>query len=389
MTGQIVSTVPWPSKQSSAGGSINKGHRASDFVLQYTTVSETILGHVIYERAPPDGYDNRDTYALFLTPPTAAPPFQVYRRVVFMLDKSYSMSGEPLDMAKKALMSGLEMLQPQDMFAILPFSHLFARFPAPDIGFLQATPQNVNHAKQYVQSVVCDGGTDILGAVTQANEAFSRTRKVAEAAGLVDFCFMLTDGAVANERDVCKFIQKDMAAVRFLTFGVGGYVNAAFLRMMATTGRGFCDISLNPNCLYNQMVHLMSKANAPLMTDITVQFPGEMYPRAIPDLYFGSSVIVGGKLAGPLPAPGTITVHGKLPLGGGQPYSLTITPEANPYVPVHRLFVKTMLDDLTAEAWLTESEKVVEKVTDMSCNENMACAYTQQVFLHSGSLLDR
>jgi hypothetical protein len=45
--------------------------------------------------------------------------------------------------------------------------------------------------------------------------------------------------------------------------------------MIASTGRGFCDISLNPNVLGDQMLHLMSKANAPLMTDIKIQFEGE------------------------------------------------------------------------------------------------------------------
>jgi hypothetical protein len=360
---------------------MSKGKRASDFVLQYTTVSDTIMGHVIVEHAPPDSYDNRDTYALFLTPPTTAPPLQIFRRVVFLLDKSYSMSGEPFESAKRALTSGIEMLRPNDMFAIHMFSNLFAKYPEPGpdnggTGFLQATPQNVQAATAWLRTTEPDGLTDILGAVSMAHETFSRTRKEAEAGGLVDFCFMLTDGAVSNEREVCQYIQKTMPTVRFLTFGVGGYVNAAFLRMIASAGRGFCDISLNPGCLYDQMVHLMNKANAPLMTDITIQFPGEMYPRAIPDLYFGSSVVIGGKLGDPLPPPGTITVRGGV---GGRPYSMTITPEFNPYVPVNRLFTKTMLDDLTAEAWLTGSKEIEQRVTDMSCNENMACEYTQQV----------
>eukprot|EP00036_Acanthoecidae_sp_10tr_P010058 CAMPEP_0182917680 /NCGR_PEP_ID=MMETSP0105_2-20130417/1651_1 /TAXON_ID=81532 ORGANISM="Acanthoeca-like sp., Strain 10tr" /NCGR_SAMPLE_ID=MMETSP0105_2 /ASSEMBLY_ACC=CAM_ASM_000205 /LENGTH=987 /DNA_ID=CAMNT_0025054695 /DNA_START=40 /DNA_END=3004 /DNA_ORIENTATION=- len=375
LTGQVVSTVPWPAQP------IQNAPRANDFVLLYTTVANEILGHVVYEKAPPDSYDARDTYALFLTPPTAAPSFQVFRRVIFLLDKSYSMSGEPFEQAREGLRRGLTMLNEGDEFSIHMFSHLLdEQFPRKEDEtlFMRATPQNIAIAQEFLSKTQPDGGTDILGALQLAQVKMSMSRKEAQARGMFDFVFLLTDGAVSNEKDICNFATKEMGDVRFLTFGVGGFVNAAFLRMLATTGRGFCDISLNPAVLSDQMLHMMSKANAPLMTNITVEFPGEMYPRAVPDLYHGSSVVVGGKLQGALPPPGTIKVRGQLP-GVVGPYEMTITPEGNPYVPVHRLFIKTMVDDLTAEAWLTDNEEIVKRVTDLSCNENMPSAYTTQI----------
>jgi hypothetical protein len=375
MSGQVVNTVAWPTVE---------GHgttQARDLVLCYTTVSDSIMGHVVVERPPPNSYDERDSYALFLTPPTnPASMVPTYRRIIFVLDKSYSMTGEPFERAKAALKSAIQMLRPQDMFAIHMFSDKHDQWPVAgpdngDTGFYSATPQNIEAAHAWISPLQTDGLTDILGAVQQCEQKFAKTREASAAHGLVDFCFLLTDGAVSNERDVCKFIKADMPSVRFLTFGVGGYVNTAFLRMIGRTGRGFTDISLNPACLYDQMTHLLSKANFPLMTDITVQFEGEMYPEEVPDLYCGSSVVVGGKRKGPLPG-GTVVVSGKV---GGQPYSLTITPESNPYVPVHQLFVKTMLDDLTAQAWLTEDPKIQERVTNISVNENMTSVYTTQV----------
>ena len=39
-----------------------------------------------------------------------------------MFDRSSSMSGEPLRHAKKALMRGLELLDPQDHFAVVAFN---------------------------------------------------------------------------------------------------------------------------------------------------------------------------------------------------------------------------------------------------------------------------
>jgi hypothetical protein len=52
--------------------------------------------------------------------PEAGVPFP--RTVVFMLDRSISMSGEPLRHAKKALVRGLELLEPQDHFAVVAFN---------------------------------------------------------------------------------------------------------------------------------------------------------------------------------------------------------------------------------------------------------------------------
>eukprot|EP00912_Choanoflagellata_sp_UC4_P001571 UC4_evm1s994 len=90
----------------------------------------------------------------------------------------------------------------------------------------------------------------------------------------------------------------------------------------------------------------------------------------IPDLYMGSSVVVAGKFTGPFPYPGNIVVSGKIP-GYPQGYSLTITPEKNPYMPLSRLFVKTMMDDLTAQSWLQDSDELREKAIHISVIENM------------------
>lgn len=103
--------------------------------------------------------------------------------------------------------------------------------------------------------------------------------------------------------------------------------------------------------------------------------PGDMFPRQIPDLYAGGTVVVAGQFQGFL---GSVEVTGRLP-GQPHPYTMTITAETNAYMPLHRLFVKTMIDDLTAEAWLTDSRALEQKVVDISVNENMPSNYTTMV----------
>eukprot|EP00041_Stephanoeca_diplocostata_P033851 m.1129274 g.1129274 ORF g.1129274 m.1129274 type:complete len:851 (+) comp24416_c0_seq7:1112-3664(+) len=385
LRGQIVCTNPWPLTSASA---LQGGKVASDFILQYTTVTDTIMGHCIVERPPPNSYDPKSTFALFLTPPTPV-NLTVHRRIVFVMDKSYSMSGKTFESAKEALMQGIAMLRPGDCFAIITFSHTFACFPtsvdsvgrqqeagaATGVlgGFLPSTPDNIMRATKWIRSQECDGMTDILGAITRARDGFLTAGTAPP--GVLDVVFLLTDGAVADERDICKFVGDSMGGTRMLTFGVGTYCNTAFLRMLSRMGRGHTDICVNTARVKDQMLHLLAQAATPIMTDLRVSFQGDMYPRQIPDLYAGGTVVVAGQFQGFL---GSVEVTGRLP-GQAQPYTMTITAETNAYMPLHRLFVKTMMDDLTAEAWLNNSRDLEQRVVDISVNENMPCNYTTMV----------
>jgi hypothetical protein len=45
------------------------------------------------------------------------------RSVVFMFDRSGSMTGDPIRYAKAALLNGLHMLGPEDKFTVVAFDH--------------------------------------------------------------------------------------------------------------------------------------------------------------------------------------------------------------------------------------------------------------------------
>jgi hypothetical protein len=268
MKGMVVSTVAWPVVSLPAG---DRPH-AADVVLCYTTATDSVMAHVVTDSAPPGASDARSSFAMFLCPPTIVPnELNVYRRVIFAIDKSYSMQGTALAAVKNAVKGGITMLRPDDFFAVVAFSgaEQIVVFPTMNeqgmaagsapysrTGFLPATAENVGMAcgsergAGWIDSVACDGGTDILAVMQTCKGIFEATRAEAIQHGLLDTCFLMTDGAVSNEREVCLYVDKELQDVRMLTFGVGGYVNVAFLRLLARLGRGFYEQSLNEvrNC---------------------------------------------------------------------------------------------------------------------------------------------
>ena len=128
----------------------------------------------------------------------------------------------------------------------------------------------------------------------------------------VNYVFLLTDGAVAAEREICSYVQNEMKDIRLMTFGIGPYCNPQFLRVLGILGRGFTDLSLHQELIYDQMVHMLDKASMPILTNVRMfasanpkqnNFPGlkSLYPGGLPDLYGGSPIQITGTFTGTLP----------------------------------------------------------------------------------------
>lgn len=91
---------------------------------------------------------------------------QVFQRaVVFLLDRSGSMYGEPMDDALQSLYFGLESLKPEDSFNIIAFDHEIALF-SPQVN--RATSAAVGQAREWAtDKCKARGGTDILSPLQQ------------------------------------------------------------------------------------------------------------------------------------------------------------------------------------------------------------------------------
>lgn len=312
------------------------------FEIGYHAWAPAISGSCIFQ--PPTGEDD-GAFILFVSPPAAsAMTVPMRRRVVFLLDHSGSMGGQPMAEAKEALCAALDQLQPFDEYSVVAFDDQMIWCSQ---GLLQASHHNIEGAKQWVRHIDSNGGTDILQAYQMAHSmlaqgpgphgddsiplsgvvhgqgghgphgahgghapppgfasAMEDKYRVAgpdysplprQGAGHVEggkvlpIIILVTDGAVSNEKDICAFAHQQAAQhpdCRTYTFGIGPFCNKYFLKMLACEGRGYSDVCLTNNTIASQMGQLMSKTMGPVLVDVSVAIDGidnkciHLYPGA-------------------------------------------------------------------------------------------------------------
>eukprot|EP00164_Ancoracysta_twista_P000880 GFYU01001157.1.p1 GENE.GFYU01001157.1~~GFYU01001157.1.p1 ORF type:complete len:822 (+),score=264.25 GFYU01001157.1:181-2466(+) len=356
----------------------NKEWPEKAFVMSYAVKTREILATCLTEPPKPGKKNKKSkdaekgTFAFFVSPPGKSywDQFTTYpRSIVFLLDRSGSMTGKPLEEAKMSLAMGLDQLKPQDTFNIIAYDHqqaFFSQHVAP------VNPQSIGAAKNWLNQVHPGGTTDILTPINIAMSMLSRPVGVPA-------ILLITDGAVRNEREICQFVHSQKSATRISTFGIGPYCNAFFLKMLAQIGRGFSDVALFSERIYQQMSNLLQMTESPILTDVSVGVQGlkscDLYPFPIPDLFFGAPLLISGKYEGQFPS--TVKLRGRL--GNGVVFEKDVRVSPAGGMPVGRVFVKQQLDLLTAKAWLLNDEKIKQDVVDISMDEKMPCAHTTMV----------
>ncbi|MDH5387449.1 MAG: marine proteobacterial sortase target protein [Gammaproteobacteria bacterium] len=254
-----------------------------DFLLSWTPELGQLPKAAVFNQKH-DGYE----YSLV----TVYPPkndlynqLDIPRDVVFILDVSGSMSGASIEQAKLALNLALDRLNASDKFNIIWFNNV-----AKKIFFESrfASNENLNTAKQFIDSLTANGGTEMLPALKLA------LGLRAESEFLHQIIF-ITDGNVSNERDLFAFINANLGDNRLFTVGIGSAPNSFFMKKAAKAGRGTFTFISNAREVGKKTEALFRKLETPALTDINLTVFGddiETYHQPIPDLYIGEPVTV-------------------------------------------------------------------------------------------------
>ena len=224
------------------------------------------------------------------------------KNVVFVLDRTGSMSGQKIVQAKGALRYCLNSLRPQDKFNLITFNE------SPDTMWegklVSASKKNIDRALSHIDKLDASGGTNLNDAVLRALRTFRlSTRKSIGP----DFIVLITDGLPTvgeqNIENILKNAKAEPTKARIFTFGVGYDVNTHLLDLLAEQSGGRPEYVLPNEDIEVIVSSFFAGIGEPVLTNISIKASGanisEMFPgSSMPDLFKGSQLIVLGKYTG-------------------------------------------------------------------------------------------
>ncbi|XP_062977225.1 inter-alpha-trypsin inhibitor heavy chain H4-like isoform X2 [Elgaria multicarinata webbii] len=233
--------------------------------------------------------------------PSQMPAFP--KNIIFVIDKSGSMSGKKIQQTIEALQKILGDLNPEDHFNLVIFSGNVAEWRP---SLLQATEENVELAKQYVQTIFAQGVTDINGALLAAIRSLDK----ATSAELlpdrsVSMIILLTDGqpttGVTNVNEIQANIKRANEGKYFLyCLGFGFDVSYSFLEKMALDNGGVARRIYEDSDAALQLQGFYHEVATPILKEIEMKYPDnvalEITQNNFKLLFDGSEIVVAGKL---------------------------------------------------------------------------------------------
>ncbi len=344
-----------------------------DFELSWELAQDQAKAWLMVQRQTGGGY-----FSLTVQPPKAYAADKARgRELIFVVDNSGSMRGEPIATAKDAMVKVLDAVRPSDSFQVLRFSE-----DASALGpkLLPATASNKQKAMDYVRAMEGMGGTRMIAGVKAALSFPHDDDKLR----LVLF---MTDGYVSNDQEIFGTLQELIGDARLFSMGVGNSVNRHLLEGMALTGRGAVTYVRTDEDPQAAVDRLFDRVANPVLTDIEIDWGElpvrEVVPARIPDLFSGQPVVVYGKFDGEPRGQAKLSA-----MLGDEPVELLVdvnfTRAQGRSVGLQSLWARERIDDLQLPtyAWPAPDERregVEQQVIELALKYSVMTEYTSFV----------
>ena len=223
------------------------------------------------------------------------------KTVVFVVDRSGSMSGEKIEQAKGAAKFVLNNLREGDLFNIVAYDSEISTF-RPELEKFNDDTRAA--ATGFIDGLYAGGSTDIHGALKRALGMLADNKRPT-------YVLFLTDGLPTSgetgEAAIVKHAEEaNRVHARVFAFGVGYDVNSRLLDKLARANFGLSQY-VRPNENIEATVSaLYRKIGAPVMTGVklAVDVEGDsngapavnrLYPKGEFDLFAGDQVVLVGR----------------------------------------------------------------------------------------------
>jgi len=356
---------------------------STDFRLLYDVGKGKVSTRVLSYR-PEKGEDG---YFLLLASPKIEAPDQnrPKKTVIFVVDRSGSMSGKKIEQARSALKYVLNNLRKGDTFNIVAYDSQVESF-RPELQRFDEKTRKA--ALGFVEGVYAGGSTNIDGALRAALGQLKDSSRP-------NYVLFLTDGLpTVGETNEMKIVRNAKEAndvhARIFAFGVGYDVNSRLLDKLVRANHGQSEYVRPDEDIEDRVSRLYRRIESPMMTDVDVEFVfderkteegrpiNRVYPKGSIDLFAGEQLVMVGRYK----KPGAVKVVVRGSVGGGEqkldfPAKLTKKSRDETFAFIEKLWavrrVGEILDQIDRKG---KNKELTEELIDLATRHGILTPYT-------------
>ena len=275
----------------------------SDFRLFYDLGRGKVSTKVLSYRPDQD----EDGYFLLLATPKIKSQDDKLpaKTVVFVVDRSGSMSGKKIEQARGALEFVLGNLREGDLFNIIAYDSAVESF-RPELQ--RYSDETRKEAMGFIEDIYAGGSTNIDEALQTALGQLKDSKRPS-------YVVFLTDGLpTAGETDEAKIVDRAKNAnkvrARVFTFGVGYDVNSRLLDKLVRENFGQSEYVRPEEDIEDRVSRLYRRIESPVLTNVELDFTfdekegygkpiNRVYPKGVFDLFAGEQLVMVGRYRTP------------------------------------------------------------------------------------------
>ncbi|MBU4222641.1 MAG: VIT and VWA domain-containing protein, partial [Euryarchaeota archaeon] len=265
-----------------------------DLTAVYTTDNPPLNGNMLFYNKGGVGY----MMHVFSPNETQLGTTALSKDVIFVVDKSGSMSGEKIAQVKKVFTKIISDLPPDDYFNVIFFDATMRIYSG---NLMEANTKNKADAANFVNSLDASSGTNINQALLDAVGMFKTDSK------RVPIIVFLTDGEPTEGiispfviRKNIKDANKAKVSIFTIAFGIENEGNYDFLKALSLENYGKAQRFFLEGKVEEEMTDFYHTISTPLITDMSFTYNSvsDVVNTGQFNLFAGSEAIVLGKYNG-------------------------------------------------------------------------------------------
>ncbi len=290
--------------------------------------------------------------------------------IVFVIDRSGSMGGNPIVLAREVVHKMLDKATPDDRISLLAFNSTHTSlFPEPQ----PATAENLATAHSWIDQLDASGGTEMLAGVQKALQT-------PLTGGRVRILALITDGEIYGVDEMYAAIKNDPSSTTVFAFAVGARTNQELIDGAAEAGGGAGRHIVNFDDIAPTVEEFWKRIRIPQISNLSIDWGSPDIPTSIvcsemSSLWYGMPIKIFGQYTSG--GPRTITLSGysnTTPVSESYNVHFVNNNKVCYFVP--KIWARETIEYLMNDQIAQNDEHNKDKILELSLAHTVLCKYT-------------